>query len=105
MTTKSLNRRQARWAKALARFNFIMKYRKGKDNPVDGLSRRPNYIDIDKGDFENSLGDLLCLQLRAADKSQANHLQGDVSALIIAVTRLKTRQSREPLTSALNTLV
>jgi hypothetical protein len=41
MTTKELNRRQARWALKLAEYNFVIKYRKGSsNNRADALSRR-----------------------------------------------------------------
>jgi len=43
MTTKRLNRRQTGWAEELAAYDFNIFYRKGKLNPVDGLSRRPDY--------------------------------------------------------------
>jgi hypothetical protein len=47
MTTKVLNRRQARWAELLAGYDFIMSPIPGTKNPADGLSRRPDYaIDI-----------------------------------------------------------
>jgi hypothetical protein len=54
MTTKSLSRRQARWAERLAAFDFDIKYRKGGTNPADGPSRRPDYK-------SNSTGDKLLL--------------------------------------------
>jgi len=38
---KALNGRQARWAIALAAYDFIIKYRAGKINPADAPSRRP----------------------------------------------------------------
>jgi len=38
---KALNRRQAKWAIALAAYNFIIKYRAGKTNPADALLRQP----------------------------------------------------------------
>jgi hypothetical protein len=38
---KALNRWQARWAITLAAYNFIIKHRAGKTNPVDALLRRP----------------------------------------------------------------
>ncbi|KAF7566696.1 PRP38-assoc domain containing protein [Pyrenophora tritici-repentis] len=42
MTTKRLNRRQARWAEFMAEFNFIIKYRPGKQGTKpDALTRRP----------------------------------------------------------------
>lgn len=41
MSTKQLNRRQARWAEYLSRFNFIIKYRAGnKGGKPDALTRR-----------------------------------------------------------------
>ncbi|QSZ28605.1 hypothetical protein DSL72_003104 [Monilinia vaccinii-corymbosi] len=41
MTTKTLNARQARWAKLLADYNFVIMYRPGKENPLaDALTRR-----------------------------------------------------------------
>lgn len=41
MSTKQLNRRQARWAGYLSRFNFIIKYRPGKQGgKPDALTRR-----------------------------------------------------------------
>lgn len=48
MTTKQLNRRQARWAEFLSEFHFIIKYRPGKQGTKpDSLTRRPG--DIPKG--------------------------------------------------------
>ncbi len=44
MTTKILNRRQARWAQELAAYDFKIVYRKGTSNgKADALSRRPEY--------------------------------------------------------------
>ena len=41
MSTKQLNRRQARWAEYLSRFNFVIKYRPGnKGGKPDALTRR-----------------------------------------------------------------
>ena len=58
------NGRQARWAIALAAYDFIIKHRAGKMNPVDVLSRRPlgaggplgrrYYATIDPKDFGNA---------------------------------------------------
>ena len=43
MTTKKLTRRQARWAKFLSGFNFVISYTPGKENQkADSLTRRPN---------------------------------------------------------------
>ena len=43
MKQKELNSRQARWALALAAFDFEIFHRPGKTNPADGPSRRPDY--------------------------------------------------------------
>ena len=41
MSTKTLNRRQARWSEFLSRFNFIITYRPGKQGgKPDSLTRR-----------------------------------------------------------------
>jgi len=52
MTTKILNRRQARWAEILSGYDFVLDHIPGSRNPADGLSRRPDYandIDIPSG--------------------------------------------------------
>src|SRR6202165_1564460 len=42
--TKMYNRRQARWAEKLARFDFVITFRPGKQSgKPDALSRRPDY--------------------------------------------------------------
>ena len=43
MTTKALNRRQARWAEALNAFNFRITYRKRLKNPVNAPLKRFDY--------------------------------------------------------------
>jgi len=40
---KVVSRRQARWAEMLSSYYFIIKHLEGKENPVDGPSRRPDY--------------------------------------------------------------
>jgi len=56
MKVQKLNRRQARWALYLSRFDFTLKHVAGtKMGKVDGLSRRVDWkIDIDK-DNENQV--------------------------------------------------
>lgn len=45
MTTKKLNRRQARWAEFLSEFHFVIHYRPGKQGTKpDSLTRRPGDI-------------------------------------------------------------
>ena len=45
MSTKILNRRQARWAELLADYDFVFEHIPGKKNPADGPSRRPDYAE------------------------------------------------------------
>ena len=44
MTSRILNRRQARWAMFLSEFDFKLDYAPGKNNPADAPSRRPDFI-------------------------------------------------------------
>jgi len=45
MSSKVLNRRQARWAELLAGYNFVLAHIPGPTNPADGPSHRPNYAE------------------------------------------------------------
>lgn len=48
LKTKTLSRRQARWAEGLAEFHFSIIHRAGRRNPADGPSRRPDYANKDQ---------------------------------------------------------
>lgn len=74
MTTKALNRRQARWAEALAAFNFRIAYRKGSENPADAPSRRPDYQSDEVS--ENTFKEILERSERNPSLTQAKSLQG-----------------------------
>ncbi|SLM34248.1 gag polymerase env [Lasallia pustulata] len=43
MTTPNLTRRQLKWAKKLAEYDFNVTYQEGKKNPADGLFKRSDY--------------------------------------------------------------
>jgi hypothetical protein len=43
MSTKILNRRQARWAELLSGYDFVLVHTPGSSNPADGPSRHPDY--------------------------------------------------------------
>ena len=43
MSTKILNRRQARWAEFLSGYDFVLDHISDPKNPADGPSRRPDY--------------------------------------------------------------
>ena len=48
MSTKILNRRQARWAEFLSGYDFVLDHISGPKNPADGPSRCPDYLkDVD----------------------------------------------------------
>jgi hypothetical protein len=50
MTTKQLTGWQARWAKALAEYYFIIMYRTRKQNAkADALTRRDDEVEIQDG--------------------------------------------------------
>ena len=57
MSSQKLNRRQARWALYLSRFDFVLKHISGsKMGKVDGLSRRPDWeIGVEKNNEEQIL--------------------------------------------------
>ena len=43
MTSRLLNRRQARWSMFLSEFNFVLDYAPGLKNPADAPSRRADF--------------------------------------------------------------
>ncbi|KFZ15730.1 hypothetical protein V502_05437 [Pseudogymnoascus sp. VKM F-4520 (FW-2644)] len=45
MTTKALSGRQARWAKTLSQFNFMLTYKPGSQNQADPLTCRDQEMD------------------------------------------------------------
>ena len=57
MSNQKLNRRQARWALYLSRFNFVLKHISGsKMGKADGLSRRPDWeVGVEKDNEEQML--------------------------------------------------
>jgi len=57
MSNQKLNRRQARWALYLSRFDFVLKHISGsKMEKADGLSRRPDWeVGVEKNNEEQML--------------------------------------------------
>jgi len=53
MKTKTLSRRQVRWAEGLAEFHFNIIHRAGRRNPADGPSRRPDYTRKDQDGLDD----------------------------------------------------
>ena len=103
MTTKALNKRQTRWAEALSPFDFEIQYRKGKENPADGLSRRPDHMVVEENE-ENPLGDLLRARLQIAGEQHADHMLPVESVKLGVLTRGMARKPRNPEKSELHVL-
>jgi RNase H-like domain found in reverse transcriptase len=103
MTTKELNRRQVRWAEKLAAYDFIIVYRPGKENPADGLSRRPDHM-VKDSPRENILADLLRVRLVDASEARADHTLEPGSIMLGMLTRGMARRPRDPQESDLATL-
>ena len=71
-STKTLSRRQARWAERLSAFDFDIDYLEGDKNPADGPSRRPDYAD----DYDASRPHArLLATLRSAQPIEASSAQ------------------------------
>ena len=85
MIHKNLNRRQARWAEALAEFDFVIEHRRGKENPADGLSRRPDHMEVDNAEEEEH-------PLRVLLRER---LAPEGSASIAATTRSHTKRPKQ----------
>jgi len=83
MTTKVLNRRQARWAQYLASYDFEILYRQGSLNPADGPSRRPDYREHAE---ELDLSSLPTLQNKL-------RLRGETNAMSIFINLISTRST------------
>jgi hypothetical protein len=91
MTTKQLNRRQARWAEFLSKFNFKIMYRPGKQGEKpDILTRRSQ--DLPKGfqDERRQQQFQTLLKYKNLDKD----LQKALSAIFGVTTRRGTRVDR-----------
>jgi Reverse transcriptase (RNA-dependent DNA polymerase)/RNase H-like domain found in reverse transcriptase/Integrase zinc binding domain/Chromo (CHRromatin Organisation MOdifier) domain/Integrase core domain len=104
MTTKPLHKgRQVRWAETLAAFDFVIQYRKGKENPADGLSRRPDHMRVASDEQEeNPLLDLLRARTPAA-LAHADHMLHDSVGLSV-LTRGMAKKPLDPHKSLFNTL-
>jgi len=72
MSNQKLNRRQARWALYLSRFNFVLKHVPGsRMGKVDGLSRRSNWeVGVERDNEEQTLVKKEWLEARAAEVSE-----------------------------------
>jgi RNase H-like domain found in reverse transcriptase/Reverse transcriptase (RNA-dependent DNA polymerase)/Integrase zinc binding domain/Chromo (CHRromatin Organisation MOdifier) domain/Integrase core domain len=72
--TKRYNRRQARWAEQLSRFDFTITYRPGKrQGKPDALSRRPDYGSHKRGDGTKAHEEMKILKSSQFDRSYSEH--------------------------------
>ena len=94
MTTKSLQGRQIRWAEYLSAFNFEIRYRKGKENPADGLSRRPDHKEEDEAE-EHPLKGLILLRTRDQSGSHVQSTAHYSKATVGLLTRGMARNAQE----------
>ena len=98
MTTKELNRREARWAEALSTYVFTIEYRKGKENPADGLSHRPDYMHESEG-VGNPLGESLRTRIPGAYTELQGSTVGVRTIRIRILTRGMERRAAHPTES------
>ena len=102
MTTKVLNKRQMRWADVLAAYDFHIQWRRGKDNPADGLSRRPDHMGKEEPPSENILRTLLSMRMRAEDDPHAGRVRSGDEVIVGLMTRSMVQSSRSPTESVYN---
>lgn len=103
MDDKVLSRkRQTRWAEMLAAYDFKIEWRKGKENPADGLSRRPDHMAGAIPPEGGRVQDLVAARMHGAADSQASREVNTV--WLAAVTRAQTMKKHLPKDSEWNTI-
>ena len=84
MTTKQLTARQARWAEALAEYNFTVMYRSGTENgKADALTRRPDEIRTQK-QFKEQYRTRTLLSKEQVDRAALQDLGVEISSITLA---------------------
>ena len=95
MTTKQLNRRQARWSEILSNYDFIIKYINGKSNgKSDALSRRPDH-QPEEGDEDNQNQTLLNPNKFIIAAVETFNIESNLETLI------QDNYNKDPITSEL----
>ena len=102
MTTKELNAKQIRWAEKLAAFDFTIEYRKGKLNPADAPSRRPDIVKPDSSE-ENNDSFLPTLRNKLRNQEYQPDLQGRDG--VPAIVKLAALTAQLGSTATLDTQV
>jgi len=92
MKAQKLNRRQARWALYLFRFNFMLKYvLESKMGKADSLSKRPDWeIGVEKDNEDEILMKPEWLEVR---KTEAVEIIGDGIDLLEKVKKSKVKDN------------
>jgi len=93
MKAQKLNRRQARWALYLSKFDFILKHVSGsKMRKADSLSRRPDWeIGVEKDNEDETLVKLEWLEVR---KTKAVEIIVDGVDLLEKVRKSKVKNDK-----------
>lgn len=103
MTTKLLNRKQMRWAETLAAYDFTIQWRRGKDNPADGLSRRPDYmVEEDPIEEINPMAEILQKSMPVTGDPHTDHMRGEGGLRVGVLTRGMVQSSNGSTNSAYN---
>lgn len=102
MTTKVLNRRQTRWAEMLAAYDFLIQWRRGKDNPADGLSRRPDYMVEEDLPTENILNTLLSKRILDDPENRATRMRVNGDVVVGVLTRAMVQGNESTAESVYN---
>jgi hypothetical protein len=100
MTDKVLNRRQMRWAELLAAYDFQVIWRRGKDNPADGLSRRPDHMEKDEPPPENALKELLRARMPLEEDAHEGRMRHGSDVIAGVLTRAEARRAEDSRRSA-----
>jgi hypothetical protein len=99
MTTKELNRRQARWLEMLSAFDFTIEHRPGINNPADAPSRRPDYAQ----EIQNySILPTLQNKLRLGPFN--SEMQNNLHPKLQTAIQELTAQGKMPQSQSLNTV-
>jgi len=95
MSTKALNRRQARWAELLANYDFVLVPISDTKNPADGPSRRPDYAQ----DISVSTGSLIppnTLRLLPSNFTNSTGFTAATNTLFASIVRARTVEAIAP---------
>ena len=93
MTSRVLNRRQARWSMFLSEFNFILGYAPGLKNPADAPSRRANFVPREGDDVLQANTKVLLTPLHTQKLFPVSDTSSSPTVQVSATTILTTDNS------------